>query len=97
MDFIFNSKAKKVEIFYDSEAEQQALLNFLNQNMAFKPSKDFTNINENNDGWKTVMQPPFTIDCGSYPIELSTHTIVKSEQGVDALDFCSEEGGFTTV
>lgn len=97
MDFIFNSKAKKVEIFYDSEAEQQALLNFLNQNIVFKPSKDFTNINEINDGWKTIMQPPFTIDCGSYPVELSTHAKVKSEQGVTTLNFCSEEGGFTTT
>ena len=97
MDFIFNSKAKKVEIFYDSEAEQQALLNFLNQNIVFKPSKDFTNINNINDGWKTIMQPPFTIDCGNYPVELSTHTAIKTEQGITTLDFCSEEGGFTTT
>lgn len=30
MDFIFNSRQKKVEIFYESKREQDALISFLN-------------------------------------------------------------------
>ena len=36
MDFIFNSRQKKIEVFYDNEAEQKALFEFLGKHMKFK-------------------------------------------------------------
>ena len=44
MDFILNSRAKKVEIFYENAAEQQAILNFMSQYLTYREDKTSPNI-----------------------------------------------------
>lgn len=63
MDFILNSKTKKVEIFYENAAEQQAILNFMSQYLTYKEDKTTPNIYINDPGisWTntTVSTTPF--------------------------------------
>ena len=64
MDFIFNSRSKKVEVFYDNEAEQKALFDFLSKHMKFKTDGVPTNdvyINAPEISWATVSAQPYTI------------------------------------
>ena len=63
MDFIFNSRQKKVEVFYDNETEQAALFEFLGKYMTFKkggiPDRDIY-INNPGISW-TATNAPYTI------------------------------------
>lgn len=63
MDFIFNSHQKKVEVFYENEAEQVALFEFLGKYMTFKnggiPDRDIY-INNPGISW-TATNAPYTI------------------------------------
>ena len=63
MDFIFNSRQKKVEVFYDNETEQAALFEFLGKYMTFKnggiPDRDIY-INNPGISW-TAVNAPYTI------------------------------------
>ena len=63
MDFIFNSRQKKVEVFYDNETEQAALFEFLGKHMTFKnggiPDRDIY-INNPGISW-TATNAPYTI------------------------------------
>lgn len=63
MDFIFNSRQKKVEVFYENEAEQTALFEFLGKYMTFKnggiPDHDIY-INNPGISW-TAANAPYTI------------------------------------
>lgn len=63
MDFIFNSRQKKVEVFYENEAEQTALFEFLGKYMTFKnggiPDHDIY-INNSGISW-TAAKAPYTI------------------------------------
>lgn len=63
MDFIFNSRQKKVEVFYENEAEQTALFEFLGKYMTFKnggiPDHDIY-INNPGISW-TAAKAPYTI------------------------------------
>ena len=63
MDFIFNSRQKKVEVFYDNETEQAALFEFLGKYMTFKnggiPDHDIY-INNPGISW-TATNAPYTI------------------------------------
>lgn len=65
MEFIFNSRQKKVEVFYDNEAEQKALFEFLGNHMKFKTGGVLTHdvyINAPEISWATInTQPPYTI------------------------------------
>lgn len=64
MDFIFNSRQKKVEIFYENEIEQKALFEFLGKHIKFKTGgiPDSIYINSPEISWTTVnTQPPYTI------------------------------------
>lgn len=64
MDFIFNSRQKKVEVFYDNETEQKALFEFLGKHMKFKTGgiPDNVYINSPEISWATInTQPPYTI------------------------------------
>ena len=65
MDFIFNSRQKKVEVFYDNEVEQKALFEFLGKHIKFKTGGIPTNdvyINAPEISWATInTQPPYTI------------------------------------
>ncbi len=63
MDFIFNSRQKKVEVFYDNETEQAALFEFLGKYMTFKNGGvQDRDIYINNPGisW-TATNAPYTI------------------------------------
>ena len=64
MDFIFNSRSRKVEIFYENAAEQQAILNLMSQYLTYKEDKTTSNIYINDPGisWTntTVSTIPFT-------------------------------------
>lgn len=63
MDFIFNSRQKKVKVFYDNETEQAALFEFLGKYMTFKnggiPDHDIY-INNPGISW-TATNAPYTI------------------------------------
>lgn len=110
MDFIFNSRQKKVEVFYENEAEQIALFEFLGKFMTFKnDSISNHDIYINNPGisW-TAVNTPYTIsttDNLSGTITLgncsdSTINAAKSESNTQnsitaaKLDDNSDEGGY---
>ena len=65
MDFIFNSRQKKVEVFYDNETEQKALFEFLGKHMKFKTGgipTDNIFINGPDISWTTInTQTPYTM------------------------------------
>lgn len=65
MDFILNSRSKKVEIFYETAAEQQAILNFMSQYLTYKEDKTSPNIYINTPeiSWANVTSTaaPYTI------------------------------------
>lgn len=67
MDFIFNSRSKKVEIFYDNEVEQKALFEFLGKHMKFKTGGTPTDnifLNGPDISWTTInTQPPYTMSA----------------------------------
>lgn len=50
MDFIFNSRSKKVEIFYDSAEEQQAILEFVSRYLTYREDRTSGDICINNPG-----------------------------------------------
>ena len=80
MDFIFNSRQRKVEVFYDNEAEQAALFEFLGKYMTFKnggvPDRDIY-INNPGMSW-TATNAPYTIST------------TDSLSGIIALGNCSD-------
>ena len=57
MDFILNSKTKKVEIFYENATEQQAILSFMSKYLTYKEDKTTPNIYINDPGisWTDVV------------------------------------------
>lgn len=113
MDFILNSKTKKVEIFYENAAEQQAILNFMSQYLTYKEDKTTPNIYINDPGisW-TAANAPYTIsttDNLSGTITLgncsdSTINAGKLESNIQdsitaaaKLDNASDEGGYSCL
>ena len=50
MDFIFNSRSKKVEIFYESAEEQQAVLEFVSRFLTYREDRTSGDICINNPG-----------------------------------------------
>ena len=113
MDFILNSKTKKVEIFYENAAEQQAILNFMSQYLTYKEDKITPNIYINDPGisW-TAAKAPYTIsttDNLSGTITLgncsdSTINAAKLESNISdstttaaKLDNSSDEGDYSCL
>ena len=113
MDFILNSKTKKVEIFYENAAEQQAILNFMSQYLTYREDKTAPNIyiHDPGIGWTTA-NAPYTIsttDSLSGTITLgncsnSTVNAVKLESNIQdsitaaaKLDDNSDEGGYSCL
>lgn len=99
MDFILNSKTKKVEIFYENAAEQQAILNFMSQYLTYKEDKTTPNIYINDPGisW-TAANAPYTIsttDSLSGTVALGNY----SDSTITAakLDSTSDEGGYSCL
>ena len=100
MDFIFNSRQKKVEVFYDNETEQAALFEFLGKYMTFKnggiPDRDIY-INNPGISW-TAANAPYTIsttDNLSGTLALGNY----SDSTINAakLDSTSDEGGYSCL
>ena len=50
MEFIFNTKSRKVEIFYESAEEQQAILEFVSRYLIYREDKASGDIWINNPG-----------------------------------------------
>ena len=99
MDFILNSKTKKVEIFYENAAEQQAILNFMSQYLTYREDKTAPNIyiHDPGIGWTTANAPYTisTIDSLSGTITLgncSDSTTIAAK-----LDNASDEGGYSCL
>ena len=102
MDFIFNSRQRKVEVFYDNETEQKALFEFLSKHMKFKtggiPTTDVY-INAPEISWATVnTQPPYTISATndlSKTITLTNNTVstIDAPAASSKLD-SSDEGSY---
>ena len=69
MDFILNSKTKKVEIFYETAAEQQAILNFMSQHLTYRedktPSSQNIYINDPGISWASVSAAPYTVTANT--------------------------------
>ena len=64
MDFILNSRSKKVEIFYETAAEQQAILSFMSKYLTYKEDKTTPNIYINGPdiSWTNAISTvPYTI------------------------------------
>lgn len=66
MDFILNSKTKKVEIFYENATEQQAILEFMSKYLTYREDKTSPHVYINNPGigWETssiTTTNPYTI------------------------------------
>ena len=64
MDFILNSKTKKVEIFYENAAEQQAILDFMSHYLTYKEDKTVPNIYIHDPGisWtNAISTTPYTL------------------------------------
>lgn len=113
MDFILNSKTKKVEIFYENAAEQQAILNFMSQYLTYREDKTAPNIyiHDPGIGWATA-NAPYTIsttDNLSGTIALTNYSdstvnaaklesnIQDSITAVAKLDDNSDEGGYSCL
>lgn len=57
MEFIFNSRQKKVEVFYNNAKEQQALFEFLSQWMTYKEDKSSVICDDRSITWATSTTP----------------------------------------
>ena len=105
MDFIFNSRQKKVEIFYDNETEQKALFEFLGKHMKFKTGgiPDNVYINGPEISWTTInTQPPYTISVtddlsGTIAVNNNTVSTIDTAQASLKLDNSSDEGGYSGI
>lgn len=85
MDFIFNSRQKKVEIFYESKREQDALISFLNNWVTYNQgSESPTHINAPDISW-SIANNPYTITCNSgtvSTIDCSTTISSSTEENI---------------
>lgn len=107
MDFILNSKTKKVEIFYNSAAEQQAILEFLSKHLTYKEEHISHEVYINNPGiaWTSSTTPVWDIktsdSIGTITLDStcsdSTTTAKLSTATNSTLDTCSDEGGYSCL
>ena len=68
MDFIFNSRQKKVEIFYESKREQDALIDFLEDWVTYNQGGESPiHINAPDISW-SIANNPYTITCNNETI-----------------------------
>ena len=105
MDFIFNSRQKKVEVFYDNETEQKALFEFLGKHMKFKTGgiPDNIYINSPEISWATAnTQPPYTISTtdnlsGAITLNNNAVSTINIAEASAKLDNLSDEGGYSGI
>ena len=108
MDFILNSKTKKVEIFYNSAFEQQAILEFLSKHLTYREDNTSHEVYINNPGitWASNTTPAYTITAtndltGTVTLDStcsdSTTAAKLSTATNSTLDTCSDEGGYSCL
>lgn len=87
MEFILNSKSKKVEIFYESFEEQQAILDLIIKHLTYKEDQIPSGVYINNPGIS------WTNAVSTTPYILSN---TDSISGTISLDTCSNSSINTT-
>lgn len=105
MDFILNSKTKKVEIFYNSAFEQQAILEFLSKHLTYREDNTSHEVYINNPGitWTSNTTPAWTISTtDNLASTITSDTIpvsaAKSSSTTNStLDTGSDEGGYSCL
>ncbi len=101
MDFILNSKTKKVEIFYENETEQQAVLNFVSKYLTYKEDKITPNLYINDPGisWmNAISTAPYTVSIadnisGAISLDKCSNSTINAVK----LDTNSDEGGYSCL
>ena len=101
MEFILNSRSKKVEIFYESLEEQQAILNLISKHLTYKEDNTPREVYINSPGisWtNAVSAVPYTISTTD---SLSGITVLDnysdSTISVSKLDDNSNEDGYSCL
>ena len=93
MDFILNSKTKKVEIFYENATEQQTILAFMSQYLTYKEDKTTSNIYINDPGisWANtaVSTIPFTNTALSGTVTLNDDVYSLADSTINATELKS--------
>ena len=99
MDFILNSKTKKVEIFYENVAEQQAILNFMSQYLTYREDKIAPNIyiHDPGIGWATANAPYTISTTDSLSATVALGNCSDSTTIAAKLDNASDEGGYSCL
>lgn len=101
MDFILNSKTKKVEIFYENATEQQAILSFMSKYLTYKEDKTAPNVYIHDPGisWtNAVSTTPYTISTtGNISGTISLDKCSNSTIDAVKLDSNSDEGGYSCL
>lgn len=105
MDFILNSKTKKVEIFYNSAIEQQAILEFLSKHLTYKEDNISHEVYINNPGitWTSNTTPAWTISTtDNLASTITSDTTPASAAKLSSttnstLDTGSDEGGYSCL
>lgn len=99
MDFILNSKTKKVEIFYENATEQQAILNFMSQYLTYREDKTAPNIyiHDPGIGWTTANAPYTISTTDSLSGTVALGNCSDSTTIAAKLDNVSDEGGYSCL
>lgn len=105
MDFIFNSRQKKVEVFYNSEKEQLALIDFLEKWVTYKEDSTdksvYINGPSTSDGirWTNMIgsTDSYTISTTNSPLSITTlNDYDKTEYASVATTLCNNNNSITT-
>lgn len=109
MEFIFNSKQKKIELFYESKEELEAIIQLVQKHLSYKD----TIVQKNNSitlgpDWSSInVVPCDTITLEKYPnvntVKYSSDTIsgygagaiCNAQKKEDEILGVSTEGGYT--
>lgn len=107
MDFILNSKTKKVEIFYENETEQQAVLSFMSKYLTYREDKTTPNLYIHDPGpgisWaNAISTTPYTISTtddlsGTITLNNNAVSTINIAEASAKLDNLSDEGGYSCL
>lgn len=102
MDFILNSKTKKVEIFYENETEQQVVLNFMSKYLTYREDKTTppnVYIHDPGISWtNAISTTPYTLSIadnlsGTISLDKCSNSTIDAVK----LDNNSDEGGYSCL
>ena len=102
MEFILNSRSKKVEIFYESVEEQQAILNLISKHLTYKEDNTPREIYINNNPGITWAATPdwivSTTDNSTSTITLDSASLTNAVQLTDkTIDINSDESDYSCL